>query len=64
MSRANPYTQRQIQRAIRAAVAEGFEVTGVTPEGTVLTGEKKVPAGTSRLTAPPKPRDAREKLGV
>ena len=62
----NPYTQRAIERAIRAAMAAGLQVTGVQPDGTVLTAAPKnpTPAGRMPLTAKPALRDAREKLGV
>jgi hypothetical protein len=64
MTRSNPYTQRQIQRAIKAARAEGLRVTGVKPDGTVLTEENSGAAPVPALTAAGKARDAREKLGV
>jgi hypothetical protein len=66
MSRQNPYTQRAIERAIRAALAAGLRVTGVLPDGTVLTEtqEKALAHPTSALTGEPRLRDAREKLGV
>jgi hypothetical protein len=62
----NPYTQRAIERAIKAALAAGLRVTGVQPDGTVLTEARENAAGAGRapLTAQPKLRDAREKLGV
>jgi hypothetical protein len=64
MTRQNPYTQRQIERAIRAAMAAGLAVTGVRPDGTVLTEKPDNWAGAPArpLTPQPKPRDAREKL--
>lgn len=64
--RTNPYTQRAIERAIRAALASGLKVTGVRPDGTVLTdGPGHAPVTASPpLTPEPKPRDARDKLGV
>jgi hypothetical protein len=40
MSRANPYTQRAIERAIKAALSVGLKVVGVRPDGTVLTDDK------------------------
>lgn len=66
MSRRNPYTQRMIERAIKAAMSAGLVVTGVRPDGTVLTEsrENRPAARSPGLTAPAKPRDAREKLGV
>lgn len=66
MTRQNPYTQRAIERAIRAALSAGLTVTGVRPDGTVLTEPGKIsPAPPpTPLTPSPKPRDAREKLGV
>ena len=54
----NPYTQRQIERAIKAAMACGLRVVGVRPDGTVLTE-----AGTASVPEP-KLVDARVKLGV
>lgn len=66
LMRQNPYTQRMIERAIKAAISAGLVVTGVRPDGTVLTESREnrpaQPAG--GLTPPGKPRDAREKLGV
>jgi hypothetical protein len=66
MSRQNPYTQRAIERAIRAALAAGLRVTGVLPDGTVLTEtrEKALGQPSPALTGEPRLRDAREKLGV
>lgn len=66
MNRQNPYTQRQIERAIKAAIAAGLAVTAVQPDGTVLTEsrEKASAPPDPGLTGQPKPRDAREKLGV
>jgi hypothetical protein len=66
MNRQNPYTQRAIERAIRAALAAGLQVTAVRPDGTVLT-EVREKAGARNgppLTGEPRLRDAREKLGV
>ncbi|SDC09325.1 hypothetical protein SAMN05216337_1001235 [Bradyrhizobium brasilense] len=66
MTRQNPYTQRAIERAIRAALAAGLTVTAVLPDGTVLTEARdNRPAPVPEpLTGKPKLRDAREKLGV
>jgi hypothetical protein len=66
MTRQNPYTQRMIERAIKAAMSAGLAVVGVRPDGTVLTEsrENRPAPGAGGLTASPKPRDAREKLGV
>jgi hypothetical protein len=66
MSRQNPYTQRAIERAIKAAMSAGLAVTGVRPDGTVLTEsrENRPKTPETGLTPPSKPRDAREKLGV
>lgn len=66
MPRQNPYTQRAIERAIRAAMAAGLKVVGVKPDGTILTdGRDNPPQNTPEpLTGAPKLRDAREKLGV
>ncbi|WP_407152242.1 hypothetical protein [Bradyrhizobium sp. ORS 86] len=62
MNRANPYTQRMIERAIKAARACGLQVVGVKPDGTVLTAEKSPPLAETSLTNGPPLRDAREKL--
>jgi len=66
MTRQNPYTQRAIERAIKAALGAGLRVVGVRPDGTVLTeARENAPAMPSApLTGQPKLRDAREKLGV
>lgn len=66
MTRQNPYTQRAIERAIKAAIAAGLRVTGVKPDGTVLTEARDKLSGPDGpvLTASPPLRDAREKLGV
>lgn len=66
MPRQNPYTQRAIERAIRAALAAGLRVTGVLPDGTVLTEARENAAPPNRTPLTPKPglRNAREKLGV
>jgi hypothetical protein len=66
MSRgANPYTQKSIERRMKAAIAVGLRVVGVTPDGTVLTEERNssVTITAVPLTDGPKLRDAREKLG-
>lgn len=39
MSRAIPFTQAAIERAIRAAEKRGYKVGGVRPDGTVLVYE-------------------------
>lgn len=64
MTKANPFTQRAIERAIKAAQSCGLKVIGVKPDGTILTGENSIASGTLSLTPEKKPRDAREKLGV
>jgi hypothetical protein len=64
MTRQNPYTQRAIERAIRAARAAGLYVVGVQADGTVLTQENPPLTGQTALTPKPGLRDAREKLGV
>jgi hypothetical protein len=66
MTRQNPYTQRMIERAIKAAMSAGLVVTGVRPDGTVLTEsrENRATAGSTGLTGQPRLRDAREKLGA
>jgi hypothetical protein len=66
MSRgANPYTQKSIERRMKAALAVGLRVVGVTLDGTVLTEERNSPVTITvvPLTNQPKLRDAREKLG-
>lgn len=66
MPRQNPYTQRAIERAIKAALAAGLRVTGVRPDGTVLTEAREKVTGhpSPLLTGTPPLRDAREKLGA
>ena len=66
MTRQNPYTQRAIERAIKAALGAGLRVVGVRPDGTVLTEvrENATAMALAPLTGRPKLRDAREKLGV
>lgn len=59
--RRNPYTQRAIERAIRAALCAGLRVVGVRPDGTVLTDMPTAPS-ISPLTDGPALRDARELL--
>jgi hypothetical protein len=61
----NPYTQKAIERRMKAALAVGLRVVGVTPDGTVLTEERNSSVTTITvvpLTDRPKLRDAREKL--
>jgi hypothetical protein len=60
----NPYTQRAIERAIRAALAAGLHVIAVKPDGTVLTQENLPSPDRAALTGKPGLRDAREKLGA
>jgi hypothetical protein len=64
--RQNPYTQRAIERAIKAALAAGLRVVAVRPDGTVLTEARDslAVAPGQPLTGQPKLRDAREKLGA
>jgi len=65
MTRQNPYTQRAIERVIRAAIGAGLKVVGVRPDGTVLTDSRDIPSVVdANLTDRPKLRDAREKLGL
>ena len=62
---ANPYTQKSIERRMKAALAVGLRVVGVTPDGTVLTEERNSSVTTITVvpvTDRPKLRDAREKL--
>jgi hypothetical protein len=40
MTRALPYTQASVRRRIEAARKAGLNVTGIAPDGTVLTVEK------------------------
>jgi hypothetical protein len=65
MTRALPFTQASVLRRISAAQKAGLRVTGIGPDGTVLTdtGESDNSDGRLRLAIPPKPRDAREKFG-
>ncbi len=63
-TKRGPYTQRAIERAIRAALAAGLKVVAVRPDGTVLTEPNSALPIAPVLTYTPKPRDAREKLGV
>ena len=65
MSRgANPYTQKSIERRMKAALAVGLRVVGVTLDGTVLTEERNSPVTITvvPVTDRPKLRDTREKL--
>lgn len=66
MTRRNPYSERAIRRAIKAALAAGLRVVGVRPDGTVLTEATQIrdTVANAGLTAMEMPRDAREKLGV
>ena len=49
MTRALPFTQASIRRAILAAQKAGLCVIGIKPDGTVLTGDNPlVPAGSGR----------------
>ncbi len=36
MSKALPFTERSLRRAIRAALKAGLRVTGIRPDGTLL----------------------------
>lgn len=62
MTRRLPATRAAIRTAIMAAQEAGLRVTGVRPDGTVLTAPDLSEA--PLLTLDPKPRDAREKLGI
>jgi hypothetical protein len=66
MTKHNPYTQRAIERAIKAAISAGVRVVGVRPDGTVLTepAENGPVTRSPPLTPGQKPRDAREKHPV
>ena len=63
MTKALPFTEKRIARAVRGARAAGLDVTGVEvrPDGTiiVLTAPD---TGAPILTNEPKLRDARENL--
>jgi hypothetical protein len=65
VTRQTPYTQAAITRTIKAALNAGLLVIGVRPDGTVLTETvgNGPPPSIQHLTALPKLRDAREKLG-
>jgi len=39
MTRALPFTQASVARRIRAAQSAGLRVTGIAPDGTVITDE-------------------------
>lgn len=58
-SRQNPYTQRAIERAIKAAMAAGLRVIGVRADGTVLTELRDNALGRAvpPLTADPRLRN-------
>ena len=43
MSRALPFTQAKVTRAIAAAKKAGLRVTGIRPDGTVLVQEADAP---------------------
>lgn len=43
MSRPLPYTQASVRCRIQAAIKAGLRVTGIAPDGTVLTVEKTEP---------------------
>jgi hypothetical protein len=63
MTKALPFTEAKIERAIRGARAAGLEVSGfaIRPDGTVVIfGPVEIPE--RPLTGNPKLRDAREKL--
>ena len=69
-TRENNYTQRLLQRRIKAAKAEGLTIIGIAPDFTVITADSghsppQLSPGTPqlRLTGRPLLRDAREKLG-
>lgn len=53
MTRAVPFTQAAIERAIRAVEKRGYKVGGVKPDGTVLvyTGDER-PESLSIVPAP------------
>jgi hypothetical protein len=66
MTRALPFTQAAIRRALTAARAAGVEPTGFTiaADGsiTVHSGDNKLPTPQHGLSPAPALRDAREKL--
>lgn len=55
MSRAIPFTQAKVSRAIAAAKKAGLRVTGIRPDGTVLVQEGDAPVAAHE----PKGQDAR-----
>lgn len=67
MTRSLLFTEQAIRRAVRGGESTGRRVSGftVSPDGniTVLFDCSGSP-GKQDLTETPKPRDAREKLGV
>lgn len=63
MKRQNPYTQRQLERMIKAAKRCGARAI-VKPDGSVVFEEIGPSDASNALTPPDRPRDAREKLGV
>jgi hypothetical protein len=65
VERKTPYTQKSIERRMKAALAVGLRVVGVTLDGTVLTEERNssVTITGVPLIEKPKLRDARETLG-
>ena len=66
MTRASPFTQQAMERAVAAALAKGLPVIGVTvhTDGsyTVNFVEQRPRASTSALTTEPRLRDTREKF--
>jgi hypothetical protein len=65
MTRRLPATRAAIRTAILAAQEAGLRVTGVRPDGTVMTAAGPPPDFSGApLTPDMKPRDAREKLGI
>jgi hypothetical protein len=47
MSRALPFTQAGLRRAIEVARKAGLRETGIRPDGTVMTADKNEPLVTS-----------------
>lgn len=49
MSRAIPFTQAKVSRAIAAAKKAGLRVTGIRPDGTVLVQEGDTPIAPEQI---------------
>jgi hypothetical protein len=62
MTKALPFTQLALRRAIKAAQQEGLRVVGIRPDGTVLVddGEGDRPFVASPNATPSKWEDAKQ----